>query len=99
MTQANPSRNESNSGPAQTRRASPRHETNVPLRIVIETAEFTGRADNISAGGVFLFSGDQLRVRVEVDEGNEARTFSGRLVRVQQMNPNETGFAIEFDRA
>lgn len=79
------------------RRRAPREDSAAALRVVIETTEFGGRADNLSSGGVFFFTKDRVRVRVHVGEGLDRQSYSGRLVRVQQMNAQELGFAIEFD--
>ena len=98
MTAAQPSRDETVPNGVDDVRLSPRHPTSVSVRIAIETAEFTGKADNLSAGGIFLFTPDKIRVRVLLDEGGESRSFSGRIARVQQMNAEQSGFAIEFDR-
>ncbi len=99
MTAAQPSRDETAPKAVDEARLTPRHPTGVSVRISIETEEFSGHADNLSAGGVFLFTPDQIRVRVLLDEGGEVRSFAGRITRVQQMNAEQSGFAIEFDRA
>ncbi len=98
MTAAQPSRDEPAHNGVDEARVSPRHPTSVSVRIAIETLEFGGQADNLSAGGIFLFTPDKIRVRVLLDEGGELRSFSGRIARVQQMNAEQSGFAIEFDR-
>ena len=98
MTAAQPSRDETAPKGVDEARISPRHPTRVSVRIAIETAEFSGQSENISSGGVFLFTSDKIRVRVLLDEGGEVRSFPGRIARVQQMNAEQSGFAIEFDR-
>jgi hypothetical protein len=81
------------------RRSSTRQETDSRVRVAIETSEFGGQAENISPAGVFFFSADAVRVRVELESRTGTRRyFTGRLVRVQRMSEDETGFAIEFDR-
>ncbi len=82
-----------------TRRRAERRETSAQLLIVIETTQFSGRADNLSEHGVFFFSNEQVRVQVRVDDGGVEKRFAGRIVRVQQMSKQESGFAIEFDAA
>ena len=81
---------------AESRRTT-RRETNAGLRIVIETSEFSGQADNLSLNGVFFFSNEKVRVRVHVEEEGVLKSYNGAIVRVQQMSEQETGFAIEFD--
>ncbi len=98
MTAAQPSRDEPAPNGVHEVRLSPRHPTSVSVRIAIETLEFSGQTENLSAGGVFLFTPDKIRVRVMLDEGGESRSFAGRIARVQQMNAEQSGFAIEFDR-
>jgi hypothetical protein len=67
------------------------------VRIVIDTHELTGRAENISQNGVLFFSDVDLRVTVQVGEGNEQRSIPGRLVRAQRMRGDHFGWAVEFD--
>lgn len=80
------------------RRASARSGPSLPLSITLENPLLSGRADNLSAAGVFLFSSERLRVRVEYEEGGKRLTRRGCLVRVQRMSDQTTGYAIEFDR-
>jgi len=81
------------------RRRNRREETHVGIRVKVETESFGGRTQNVSPGGVFFFSPDHVRVSVELEEGGEVVTRHGRLVRVERMNEDTAGFAIEFDRA
>jgi hypothetical protein len=67
------------------------------VRVVIETRELSGRADNVSQNGVLFFSDSDLRVTVQVGEGTEARSIPGRLVRAQRMRGDHFGWAVEFD--
>jgi len=83
---------------AASRRRAERRESSGPLRVVLQTTEFSGRLDNISALGVFFYSKQRLRVQVELEQDGVQRTISGHLVRVVAMNPEESGFAIEFDQ-
>lgn len=79
------------------RRASPRAGASVPLTITVENPTLAGRSDNLSDAGVFFFSSERLRVRVEVEEDGQRRARSGWLVRVQRMSEETSGYAIEFD--
>ncbi len=67
------------------------------VRITIETRELTGRADNVSQNGVLFFSDADLRVMVQVGEGEDQRSIPGRLVRAQRMRGDHFGWAVEFD--
>lgn len=80
------------------RRAVARNSSSLPVSITLENSEFTGRADNLGPMGVFFFSADRLRVRVEYQEDGRTLTRSGCLVRVQRMSAETTGYAVEFDR-
>jgi len=80
------------------RRRTTRHDSDIHLSIVVETDGIRGRAENISQAGVFFFSGDTLRVTVNVEQDGETKSYPGQLVRVERLSPETTGFAIEFDR-
>lgn len=80
------------------RRASARAGPSLPLSITVENPSLLGRADNLSEAGVFFFSGERLRVRVEYEEDGRRLARPGWLVRVQRMSEETTGYAIEFDR-
>lgn len=80
------------------RRSSARAGPSLPLSITVENPGLAGRADNLSAAGVFFFSGERLRVRVEYEDGGKRLARRGWLVRVQRMSEATTGYAIEFDR-
>ncbi len=67
------------------------------VKVVIETRELSGRADNVSQNGVLFFSDSDLRVTVQVGEGTEERSIPGRLVRAQRMRGDHFGWAVEFD--
>jgi hypothetical protein len=82
------------------RRRSDREESNSHVRVTIDAATFGGKAENVSPAGVFFFSTEQIRVRVELtDETGVLKHCTGRLRRVERMSDDETGFAIQFDRA
>jgi hypothetical protein len=81
------------------RRSSARAGPSLPLAITIENPRLLGRADNLSDAGVFFFSGERLRVRVECEQDGRHVSRPGWLVRVQRMSEETTGYAIEFDRS
>jgi hypothetical protein len=80
------------------RRRDDRREYHVGINVQVDTAEFAGRTQNVSQAGVFFFSGDQLCVTVELEQDGERVRRKGHLVRVERMNAETTGFAIEFDQ-
>ena len=83
---------------AEDRRRNNRRSSEVDLRIEVAAREISGRAENISQAGVFFFSGDSLRVNVHMEQEGETRSYPGRIVRVERLSDESTGFAIEFDR-
>ena len=80
------------------RRRSDRAETHVAIRVRVDTEVFGGETQNVSRAGVFFFSSDRLRVSVELEQDGEVVTQEGQLVRVERMNEDTAGFAIEFDQ-
>jgi len=79
------------------RRAAEREDSRSSLRLTLDTDSLEGTTENISGVGVLFFSEGTLRVSVEIHEGGERRVRRGRLVRVQRMSLENTGFAVEFD--
>lgn len=80
------------------RRRNRRQPVRGEVRLKVETKELQGRAENVSPTGVLFFSQGDLRVSVEIVEGDEVRTVTGRLVRAQRMRGDNFGWAVEFDR-
>ncbi len=81
----------------QERRQDERCESQVGITVTADSTAFLGHAQNVSRAGVFFFSGDQLRVTVELERDGETVSRQGHLVRVERINEETTGFAIEFD--
>ncbi len=80
------------------RRTDSRRNSQAQLTITMESPSFGGQAENLSQAGVFFFSPDRLRVRVEIQDGQTRSTRDGYLVRVERMSTDLTGYAIEFER-
>jgi len=80
------------------RRRNRRQPVRGQVKLKVQTKELEGRADNVSPTGVLFFSQGDLRVTVEITEGDETRTINGRLVRAQRMRGDNFGWAVEFDR-
>ncbi len=80
------------------RRTAVRRESSAQVTVTFESGEFGGRAEDISVAGVFFFSPDRVRVRVEVVDNGVHSSFLGRLVRVEPVSNDSSGFAIEFDQ-
>lgn len=68
-----------------------------PVRMHLEITTLEGVSDNISRAGLLFFSDEGVRVRVEVLDPAGARTYTGRLIRLQRMSETSTGLAVEFD--
>lgn len=80
------------------RRKSDRQAAQNEVRMLLETTDLAGPAENISSTGVMFFSDEQLRVSVEIDENGTTTQRSGRLVRAQRMQGDSVAWAVEFDR-
>ena len=63
----------------------------------LETGVLAGLSDNISSAGLLFFTGEPLRVTIEVQEPDGPRRYSGHLIRLQRMSESSTGLAVEFD--
>jgi hypothetical protein len=80
------------------RRRSSRRDSDLRLTVDLVTPRIEGRAENISTAGVFFFAHEPLQVTVRLDDGDRSQTFTGKLVRLERLSPETTGYAIEFDR-
>ena len=80
------------------RRRSSRRDSDLHLSVEICAREIHGQAENISSAGVFFFSHEPFPVTVRIEQDGHSQTYSGKLVRVERLSPETTGFAIEFDR-
>ena len=67
------------------------------VKLIVETRELEGRADNVSGTGILFFSEGDLRVTIEVEEAGTTTRRPGRLVRAQRMRGDRFGWAVEFD--
>lgn len=79
------------------RRTDNRRSAQGAVRLTLAATELCGEIDNISKSGMLFFTDGELRVRVEYQEEGVTRQRSARLVRVQRMRADHTGWAIEFD--
>lgn len=80
------------------RRRATRRDSEVELEIQLDASTLRGQAENISTAGVFFFSTDPLNVRVRVYDSASSKEYTGKLVRVERLSQETTGYAIEFDR-
>ena len=80
------------------RRRSTRRDSELQISIDIDSRTIGGQAENISAAGVFFFSHEPLHVTVRMQQDGRTQSYPGRLVRVERLSQETTGFAIEFER-
>ena len=92
-----PDHDYTNSTATGERRRKPRKESVSALRLSVESCSLEGVTENVSGIGVLFFAEGDLRVSVELEENGARVTRTGRLVRVQRMSLENTGFAVEFD--
>lgn len=79
------------------RRERERFDKHMPVQLTIDTSSLKGTTENISEVGILFFTEESLRVSIEVEEGGVRMVRKGRLVRVQRMSLENTGYAVEFD--
>ncbi|MFT6713608.1 MAG: hypothetical protein ACJAVJ_000887 [Planctomycetota bacterium] len=87
----------SNSTATGERRKEQRVISDSPLKLSVEPCSLEGVTENVSGIGVLFFAEGDLRVTVEIEEDGAKVVRKGRLVRVQRMSLENTGFAVEFD--
>lgn len=87
---------ESTTSTSERRRAT-RHALDSQVRVVIDTSELKGVANNLSQTGILFFTEGELRVHVDVDQDGETKTYSGNLVRCERIKGEHRGWAVEFD--
>ncbi len=79
------------------RRVANRRSANGTVKLMLDATTLGGEIDNISKTGMLFFTEGELRLKVEFEENGKPTQRSGRLVRVQRMRADHTGWAIEFD--
>lgn len=89
-------KNRESTGTADQRRTD-RTSLEAAVTMHLETSTLAGLSDNISRAGLLFFTGEPVRVRVEVHDPAGSRSYSGRLIRLQRMSESSTGLAVEFD--
>ena len=82
---------------AAERRDKRRNPAKTQIEVRVETSSLAGKTQNLSRAGVFFFSDSDLRVQVTIEQEDGPLERTGRLVRVERMSEESTGFAIEFD--
>lgn len=82
------------------RRIARRKPSEATLEARIEACTLEGTVDNTSKTGILFFTGEELCVRLEIREANgQTSQRTGRLVRMQRLQPGQNGWAVEFDPA
>jgi hypothetical protein len=85
--------------PSGERRKAARRTDDILLEVAFETRSIAGRAEQISADGVFFFAHEPLRVSIKLVQDGHEQSYPGRLVRVERLSEHTTGFAVEFERS
>ena len=80
------------------RRTDERQLAEAQITVQVDTSAFGGHTKNVSQAGAFFFSEDRLRVTVQIEDGAGRRVAQGHLVRVERLDAQTTGYAIEFDQ-
>lgn len=66
------------------------------VHVHVDAVDLTGETENLSATDMLFYADQPLAVTVEIEEGGALRRVSGRLVRVEPMQGDRSGWAIEF---
>ena len=80
------------------RRKSSRRSDDILLEVAFDSKSIAGRAEQISAAGVFFFAHEPVRVTLKLVQDGHEQSYPGRLVRVERLSEHTTGFAVEFER-
>ena len=67
------------------------------ITMSIADQQLSGQVSNASASGIMFLAEGSLRITVEYESAGQTLRRSGRLVRVQGMNSEQTAYAVEFD--
>jgi hypothetical protein len=81
------------------KRGSRRQDCSAPFRMRVDEADLHGAARNIGGGGIYVVTGDELRVQIVLRDANGSeRSEVGRIVRLEHLASGTFGVAIELDR-
>ncbi|MBM3990696.1 MAG: PilZ domain-containing protein [Planctomycetes bacterium] len=80
------------------RRKASRRSDDLLLEVAFDAKSIAGRAEQISAEGVFFFAHEPLRVTLKLVQDGQEQSYPGRLVRVERLSEHTTGLAVEFER-
>ena len=81
------------------RRIARRKPSSAVLKACLGPVELNGEVDNTSKTGILFFTDEELRLRLEITENGQTSTRTGRLVRMQRLQPGQNGWAVELDPA
>jgi PilZ domain len=79
------------------RRRASRRDTKSPVTVQLDTTQLRGVADNLSKTGILFFTDGDLRVTVQIEDGDETKEYSGQLVRCERIQGGRRGWAVEFE--
>jgi hypothetical protein len=83
---------------AAERRVDTRREAAGAVQVRIDTTTLAGEASNLSRSGILFFTEGELKVTVEIDDGDGPRAVTGSLVRSERIKGDRRSWAVEFDR-
>lgn len=83
---------------AAQRRTARRRASSAQIRVDLPATTLEGEVDNLSASGILFYTPTDLVVTMQITEANgQKSTRTGRLVRMQRLQPGHNGWAVEFD--
>ena len=81
----------------ENRRRARRSQVNGAVRLMVDTQDLMGEADNLSRSGILFFTEGDLRVELEIESDGEVMKKTGRLVRCERIHDARRGWAVEFE--
>jgi hypothetical protein len=83
---------------AAQRRTARRRSSSAQIQVELPAASLDGEVDNLSSSGILFYTAHDLVITMEITEANgQKSTRTGRLVRMQRLQPGHNGWAVEFD--
>ena len=79
------------------RRGNPRRSTFAVFTMRFPETSIMGAGKNISTGGAYFVTSDEISVELCYEKGGKERRINGRLARVDCISRGTLGVAVEFD--
>lgn len=84
--------------PRSDKRGSRRATTTASYVMHIDAALLHGAARNLSDGGAYVVTGEDLRIQLTLREHGQERVRRGRILRIEHVAAGTFGIAVQFDR-